>query len=107
VAENDLPIKKLASITTDSAPSMVGKHKGFVNLCHNDETFPFFFSYHCILHQQVLCGQIIKMGRYENCDQYCEFDTLKTTAKKKIQSVYWMRLIVSIGNYCCTQKLDG
>lgn len=66
ITEYGLPIEKLASITTDGAPSMVGKHKGFIKLCSDDETFPPFFSYHCILHQQALCGKIMKMAHVMN-----------------------------------------
>uniref|UniRef100_H3AYP7 HAT C-terminal dimerisation domain-containing protein n=1 Tax=Latimeria chalumnae TaxID=7897 RepID=H3AYP7_LATCH len=39
----------------DSAPSMTGKHKGFVALCQNNRNVP--FSFHCIVHQEALCAQ--------------------------------------------------
>ncbi|GFW11751.1 general transcription factor II-I repeat domain-containing protein 2A [Trichonephila clavipes] len=48
------------SITTDGAPAMVGNRIGFIALCNNDEEIPGFTSYHCIIHQQVLCSKILK-----------------------------------------------
>ncbi len=54
-----LPLQKLVSVTTDGAPSMIGSNVGFVALCKNDPAFPQFISYHCIIHQQVLCSKVI------------------------------------------------
>ena len=51
----------MTSITTDGAPSMVGRTAGFVALFKLSETFPDFWSYHCIIHQQQLCGKILNM----------------------------------------------
>ena len=59
VEKESLPLKKLVSITTDGAPSMTGKTKGFVSLCHANEAFPIFFHYHCIIHQQALCAKLL------------------------------------------------
>jgi len=42
--------KNLVSMTTDGAPSMVGKEKRVVALLRNDPEKPGFLSYHCILH---------------------------------------------------------
>ncbi|XP_049830225.1 general transcription factor II-I repeat domain-containing protein 2A-like [Schistocerca gregaria] len=53
---------KLASITNNGMPGTVGKHNEFITLCANDESFPPFLKYHCIMHQQVLCGHILKMA---------------------------------------------
>ena len=61
VSKSNLPLFKLTSITTDGAPSMVGRTAGFVALCKLSESFPDFLSYHCIIHQQQLCGKILNM----------------------------------------------
>lgn len=45
-------------MTTDGAPSMVGKEKGLIALLRNDPEMPDFFSYHCILHQEQLCSKL-------------------------------------------------
>lgn len=62
VEEEKIPIEKLASITTDGAPSFCGNKKGFLTLCKNDNSFPHFFQYHCIIHQQALCGSVININ---------------------------------------------
>ena len=59
IDEVNLPLEKLVSITTDGAPSMIGANVGFVTLCKNDASFPQFISYHCIIHQQVLCSKVV------------------------------------------------
>lgn len=54
-----LPIYKLVCITTDGAPAMTGIKNAFVALCRANEEFPSFFSFHCIIHQQVLCSKVL------------------------------------------------
>uniref|UniRef100_A0A672IJ75 HAT C-terminal dimerisation domain-containing protein n=1 Tax=Salarias fasciatus TaxID=181472 RepID=A0A672IJ75_SALFA len=54
----NINLKKLVSVTTDGAPSMVGKEKGLIALLRNDSQMPNFFSYHCILHQEQLCSKL-------------------------------------------------
>ncbi len=36
---------------------MIGGINGFITLCRNDDEFPSFLSYHCIIHQQVLASK--------------------------------------------------
>lgn len=55
----NMPLHKLSAITTDGAPAMVGKNKGFIALCKKDESFSNFMSYHCIIHQEALCSKIL------------------------------------------------
>ncbi|XP_073996419.1 general transcription factor II-I repeat domain-containing protein 2-like [Rhodnius prolixus] len=60
VARTNFPICKLASITTDGAPAMIGNKSGFVALCKRDDDIPNFMDYHCIIHTQVLCSKVLK-----------------------------------------------
>ncbi|XP_073537619.1 protein FAM200C-like [Phyllobates terribilis] len=55
--EKNLPMDKLISVCTDSAPCMVGKNRGFVALLCEHKKRP-ILSFHCILHQEVLCAQM-------------------------------------------------
>ena len=48
---------KVVSITTDGAPAMVG----FIAKCREDDAFPNFLNYHCIIHQQALCAKMLNM----------------------------------------------
>lgn len=59
ISKTEFPIHKLVAITTDGAPAMLGQRIGFVTLCKNDDEIPSFTSYHCIIHQQVLCSKIL------------------------------------------------
>ncbi|KAK9977291.1 hypothetical protein ABG768_019112 [Culter alburnus] len=54
----NINMKKLVSVTTDGAPSMVGREKGLIALLRKDPDIPAFFSYHCILHQEQLCSKL-------------------------------------------------
>lgn len=56
-----LPVYKLVSITTDGAPAMVGRVNGFIAKCKQDDAFPDFLNYHCIIHQQALCAKMLNM----------------------------------------------
>ncbi|XP_039632273.1 SCAN domain-containing protein 3-like [Polypterus senegalus] len=48
--------KKVVSITTDGAPAMIGREKGAVSRLKEDN--PELISYHCIIHQSVLCASL-------------------------------------------------
>ncbi|MEE6499512.1 hypothetical protein FKM82_003469 [Ascaphus truei] len=79
----DLDQIKLASITTDGAPAMIGRKSGFVSRLkqHLSENgvknmLP---SFHCILHQENLCAQML------------ETDTLKTLMDKVVKIVNYIR----------------
>ncbi|KAG8451802.1 hypothetical protein GDO86_003847 [Hymenochirus boettgeri] len=61
ISEN-IQIQKLVSITTDGAPAFTGRTNGFLALCRKDSSFPKFFSYHCIIHQQALCAKFLNMN---------------------------------------------
>lgn len=61
-----LPLNKLVAVTTDGAPAMTGKVKGFVSRLEAKlkDKYPEKLklqSFHCIIHQQVLCSKILKM----------------------------------------------
>lgn len=50
--------EKCSSIITDGAPAMVGEKSGLIGLLREDGmNFPAF---HCIIHQQALCGKSLK-----------------------------------------------
>lgn len=44
-------------MTTDGAPAMVGKQKGFVKLLEDQIGHP-TVKFHCIIHQENLCAMI-------------------------------------------------
>lgn len=60
-----LPLEKLAGVTTDGAPSMIGNRSGFVSLVkakQREINSPIeLISFHCIIHQQALCSQIANL----------------------------------------------
>lgn len=58
----NIPMKKVVGLTTDGAPAMVGVENGFIALCRKDSDIPKFVSYHCIIHQQSLCGKFLSMN---------------------------------------------
>lgn len=57
-----LPLHKLVSISTDGAPSMIGQKNGFLALCKQNEQFPDFISFHCIIHNNALCAKILDIN---------------------------------------------
>ena len=56
--EKKVPLNKSASITTDGAPAMTGRHAGFIAQCRNGPDFPTFLHYHCIIHQQAISAKV-------------------------------------------------
>ncbi|XP_078529378.1 general transcription factor II-I repeat domain-containing protein 2B-like [Lissotriton helveticus] len=50
------PLKMLVEITTDGAPTIIGRHSGFIANCKADPDVPPLLNYHCIIHQQAICA---------------------------------------------------
>ena len=58
----NIEIKSVISLTTDGAPAMLSRGKGFVGRLVKDN--PGLITYHCIIHQAVLCASL--------GDEYCD-----------------------------------
>ncbi|XP_067950419.1 general transcription factor II-I repeat domain-containing protein 2A-like [Watersipora subatra] len=59
----NLPLEKLSGICTDGAPAMTGEHTGLIGLLMKSRVWnvpPIV--YHCIIHQENLGAQHLKMG---------------------------------------------
>ncbi|GFV68927.1 general transcription factor II-I repeat domain-containing protein 2A [Trichonephila clavipes] len=56
LAEKEIDLKKIVSVTTDGAPNMVGKKNGFIYLFKTDVGHS-ILECHCIIHQQALCAK--------------------------------------------------
>ena len=52
----NIDLKSITSLTTDGAPSMVGREKGLVARLKEENQC--MISYHCIIHQSVLCASL-------------------------------------------------
>ncbi|XP_025202883.1 SCAN domain-containing protein 3-like [Melanaphis sacchari] len=59
-----LNLSKIISVTTDGAPCMIGKDRGFVNLFSKKIGHP-LIGFHCIIHQEALCAKD-GLLQYEN-----------------------------------------
>lgn len=51
-----IDISKVVSVTTDGAPSMLGKEAGFANLFTKHVRHP-LIGFHCIIHEEALCAK--------------------------------------------------
>ena len=56
----NLLIAKLTAIITNGAPAMIGSVNRLVGLCNADQTFPEFWSFHCIIHREQLVSKSLK-----------------------------------------------
>lgn len=61
IEKTQLPVYKLLSITTDRAPAIVDRLNGFFAKCRQDDAFPDFLNYHCIMHQQALFAKMLNV----------------------------------------------
>lgn len=63
VNKMELPWNKLVGLTTDGAPAMCGEVRGLVGLTRKamGHTGENLVVYHCIIHQEALCGKVLGM----------------------------------------------
>ena len=57
-----LPLDNLVGMTTDGAPAMYGQKSGLVSRIQEEmpeEDTGELTAYHCIIHQEALCGKIL------------------------------------------------
>ncbi len=54
--KNSLDVRKIVSVVTDGAPSMVGPQKGLVSRLSTVN--PALLTFHCIIHKSVLCAKL-------------------------------------------------
>ncbi|GFW59193.1 general transcription factor II-I repeat domain-containing protein 2A [Trichonephila clavipes] len=55
LAEKEIDLKKIVSVTTDGASNMVGKKNGFISSFKADAGH-LILECHCVIHQQALCA---------------------------------------------------
>ena len=56
IKSRNIEIKLVMSLVTDGAPAMLARGKGFVGQLVKDN--PNLTTYHCIIHQAVLCASL-------------------------------------------------
>lgn len=65
INEMELPWEKFVSLTTDGAPAMCGHRSGLVakirEKMQKENVTRELTAYHCIIHQESLCGKALKM----------------------------------------------
>lgn len=57
----NLPLQKLANVTTDGAPNMVGANQGFVGIFNENHPVSNVIFLHCVIHQEVLCKAALEI----------------------------------------------
>ena len=98
IEKTQFPVCKLMSITTDDAPAMVGHSNGFIAKCREDDDFPDFLNYHCIIHQQALRAKMLNMKKIMDVATLFELDLFKDDCSVHI----WRRLTATTWSCCCT-----
>ncbi|KAI6652989.1 Protein ZBED8-like [Oopsacas minuta] len=53
--EKNIPMGNIVVCATDGAPSMIGRHRGFI--AHLKRAVPKVFSIHCVIHRQHLIAK--------------------------------------------------
>ena len=93
IKELDLDWSKLASITTDGAPSMVGMFRGLIGRMNREmeeRGLPALLQVHCLIHQQALCCKVLTwdsvMKVVVSCINFIRAKGIKHRQFQKFQS---------------------
>lgn len=63
----NLPLEKLSGVCTDGAPAMAGRQNGLIGLVLKSRLWEIQpYTYHCIIHQENLAAQTLKMDHVMN-----------------------------------------
>jgi len=92
-----LSFHNLSAIVTDGAPAMVGKNGGLVTMARNEATVcgnQMLMTYHCIIHQEHLCGKVLKM---ENVTQVV-IQTINYIRSKGLQHRQFQEFLKVMGS---------
>lgn len=67
LANFNLPLEKLSGVATDGAPAMAGTQNGLIGLLLKSRLWEIPpYTYHCIIHQENLAAQSLKMDHVMN-----------------------------------------
>ena len=62
--EKNIPIGNINACATDGAPSMIGRHRGF--MAHLKRAVPNVFPIHCVIHRQHLIAKHLTANLYQS-----------------------------------------
>ena len=62
--EKNIPIGNIIACATDGAPSMIGRHRGFI--AHLKRAVPNVFSIHCVIHRQHLIAKHLTANLHQS-----------------------------------------
>ena len=74
IEKSNLKWSQLVGVTTDGAPSMIGKESGLVTLLRKkamDNSESDLIHYHCIIHQEALVARVLSMNDVMNVVVKC------------------------------------
>ena len=107
----DLDWSKLASITTDGAPSMVGASRGLIGRMNREMeergiTAP--LQVHCLIHQQALCCRVLKWDSVMKVVVLCiNFIRASGLKHRQFQQNSCLNWSLCTAMCCTTQRSDG
>ncbi|KFD56756.1 hypothetical protein M513_02433 [Trichuris suis] len=68
--EKEIPLTNVIAVATDGAPSMLGRHRGF--LSYLKEKVPDLLAVHCVIHRQLLVAKRLSDRLHRSLHQLCE-----------------------------------
>jgi hypothetical protein len=99
-----IALPMLSAITTDRAPAMTGRNNA---LCMKDESFPNFVYYHCIIHQETVCINVLPFGYLMDIILVINSVTLAPFKRRLLFRPCWNMLNTDILILPCTRKNEG
>ena len=105
--EKEIPLRNIVGCATDSAPAMIGRHRGFIS--HMKSVVPELFAIHCVVHREHLVARHLSVRLHDSLNVFITVvNKIKSPAlNDRIFVNFVTKMTPNLNVFFFILKLDG